>query len=103
MSKNLGRKFLNANWYIDTTEEKEEWVYEASLISPSELYESIFWYSFLIYGIVLIPLMILSISENKLSLACAIFIGLVANYINFYAFSNIIMMRNEGVLQLISD
>ena len=103
ISKNLGRKFLNASWFIDTEKENDEWVYEAGLKSPSEIYESIFWYSFIVYGLVLIPIFILSLTQDKLSLACAILIGVVANYINFYAFSNIITMRNEGILQLISD
>ena len=78
-------------------------MYEAGLSSPSELYESIFWYSFIVYGLILIPILILSMTQNKLSLVCAIIVGVVTNYINFYAFSNIITMRNEGILQLISD
>ena len=89
-SKTLGRKFLCAYWYINTEGEEDEWVYEASLKSPTEVYEALFWYSFLMFGILLLVMGILSIVLSKLSLSCAILIGLVANYINFYAFSNII-------------
>lgn len=102
-SKNLGRKFLCACWYINTEGEEDEWVYEASLKSPTEIYEALFWYSFLMFGILMLVMGILSLVVSKLSLACAILIGFVANYINFYAFSNIIEMRNEGILQMISD
>jgi len=58
------------------------------------MFEALFWYSFLLFGIMLIVMGVLCFTDSKLSLACAIFIGIVTNYINFYAFSNIIQMRN---------
>ena len=85
---------MNANWYIDTSSENDEWVYEAGMRSPSEIYEGIFWYSFIVYGLILIPLLGVCFFQSKFSLSAAIVIGIVANYINFYAFSNVISMRN---------
>jgi MFS superfamily sulfate permease-like transporter len=40
---------------------------------------------------------------GKFSLVCAIIIGIVVNYVNFYAFSKIITLRNSGVLEMIAD
>lgn len=67
------------------------------------MFEALFWYSFIFFGIMLVVMGVITIVDSKISLACAILIGIVENYINFYAFSNIIDMRNEGVLQMISD
>ena len=103
ISKNLGRKFLQASWYVSTEGEEDEWVYQANLKSPTETYEAVFWYSFILYGFILIVMSILLIHDNKLSLLCAVFIGMVTNYINFYAFSQIIQMRNEGVLNKLAE
>lgn len=94
LSKNLGRKFLNASWYIETDGEEDQWVYEAGMSSPTELYENIFWYSFILYGILLIPMLLLTFFDHKLSLSCVVLTAIVANYINFYAFSTIITVRN---------
>ena len=46
---------------------------------------------------------ILILSQGKLSLFCAVFIGMATNYTNFYAFSQIIDMRNEGVLEKVAQ
>ena len=94
VSKNLGRKFLQANWYVSTEGYEDEWVYEANLKSPTEMYEAVFWYSFILYGFILIVMSCLLVHDGKLSLFCAVIIGMIANYINFYAFSQIIEMRN---------
>jgi len=51
-----------------------------------------------IYGIVLTIAGIIVACMSKFSLFCAVLIPLVANYVNFYAFSKIITIRNAGVL-----
>lgn len=102
VSKNLGRKYVNACWYVDTSQKEDEWVYEAGLKSVEEEFEAIFWYSFILYGALLFVFVVLSLTIGKLSLLCAVLIGCVSNYINFYAFSTIIELRNEGILQMIS-
>jgi hypothetical protein len=37
------------------------------------------------------------LSINKLSLFCSVIIGIATNYINFFAFSKIIEIRNAGI------
>lgn len=67
------------------------------------MYEATFWYSFIFYGLILLVMGILTVVDHKLSLTCAILIGFIANWINFYAFSQIIEMRNEGVLEKLAN
>ncbi len=42
-------------------------------------------------------------STGKFSLATAGLISFACNYVNFYAFSKIITLRNEGVLDKIAN
>ena len=46
---------------------------------------------------------VIIMSLQKYSLLCAIVIAGIANYVNFYAFSKIINIRNSGKLELIAD
>lgn len=101
MTKNLGRKYLLASWSIDTTGEEEVWVYEANFKSPSSL-EEIFWYAQVVYGVILIVSACIILGMHKYSLLCAIVIASIANYVNFYAFSKIITIRNAGIFDQIA-
>jgi hypothetical protein len=96
LTKNVGRKYLQAAWSIDTSQGEEIWVYEASLKSPAS-FEELFWYSQVIYGILLIIAAVIASAEQKYSVLCAIAIAFTANYVNFFAFSRIITMRNANV------
>lgn len=73
-------------------------MFEASMKAPSETIEAVFWYSFLLYGLVLLVLLVLSLSLSKYSLGCAILLGLGCNLINFWAFGKIMKLRNNGTL-----
>jgi hypothetical protein len=98
----MGRRYLQASWSIDTTGEEEVWVYEANFRSPSAM-EEVFWYSQVIYGAVLLIAGMIMLGMAKYSLLCAILIASVANYVNFFAFSKIISIRNAGVLDQIAE
>jgi hypothetical protein len=97
----MGRRYLQASWSIDTTGEEEIWVYEANFRSPSSM-EEVFWYSQVVYGAVLIIAGLILLGMAKYSIVCAVVIASVANYVNFFAFSKIISMRNAGVFELIA-
>jgi hypothetical protein len=102
ITKNLGRRYLMASWSIDTSGEEEVWIYEANFKSPSSL-EEIFWYSQILYGIILLVAAAIILSMSKYSLLCSIVIAFAANYVNFYAFSKIINLRNAGVFDQIAS
>lgn len=57
-----------------------------------------FWYSFLLYGIMLLVYLFLSLSLGYISLSCSIFLGICSNMVNFWAFSKVIKLRNNGTL-----
>ena len=40
---------------------------------------------------------------GKFSLACACLIAFGVNYVNFYAFSKVITLRNAGILEKIAE
>lgn len=46
---------------------------------------------------------VLTAAAGKYSLAVAVLIGLVCNYINFSAFGKIITLRNSGILDKIAN
>lgn len=98
-AKNMGRRLLHADWRVDSQTGQDRWLFEAQLAAPAQLYEAVFWYSFLMYGLVLAVMLGLSLSVGKVSLACAIAIGVGANAVNFWAFGKIIKLRNNGTLQ----
>jgi hypothetical protein len=68
-----------------------------------QLYEELFWYSQIIYGIFLIFAVVIISMLHKYSLLCSIIIAFAANYVNFFAFSKIISMRNSGVFDMIAE
>lgn len=100
-SRNFGRKFLQAEWHVDTSTEEDIWVYEAQLSAPAG-FEAVFWYSFVLYGAALVASMLMSLKDGRLSLLCVQITAFVANYIHFFAYSTIIRLRNEGVFQQIA-
>ena len=102
ITKNLGRLYLHASWSIDCSGDEDVWIYEANFKSPSN-YEEVFWYSQVIYAVGLTAGFIIVAASAKLSLACAVLIAFTANYVNFYAFSKIITLRNAGVLDKIAN
>lgn len=65
--------------------------------------EEVFWYSQVIYGAVLLVAGLIMLGMAKYSLLCAVIIASVANYVNFFAFSKIISLRNAGVLDQIAE
>jgi hypothetical protein len=97
-TKNMGRRLLNASWYVDSSTGEDKWIFEASLKVPTETVEAVFWYSFLMYGLILIVMFVLSLSLDKISLCCSILLGLGCNLINFWAFGKIMKLRNNGTL-----
>ena len=100
-NKNLARSFLKAYWFVDTTTEKDRWVYEAEVKKP-DTFEGLFWFSSLVYMVLLAVCFLYYVSRHELSLGCSLFIGLLCSYLNFFAYSKIIKLRDEGVLQKIS-
>lgn len=98
----MGRVYLQAAWSVDCSGEEDVWVYEANFKSPSQ-YEEIFWYSQIIYGILLVIAVIIVAAAGKFSLAVAGLIAFGCNYMNFSAFSKIITLRNSGVLDQIAN
>jgi hypothetical protein len=102
VTKNMGRVYLQAAWSVDCSGEEDVWVYEANFKSPSQ-YEEIFWYSQIIYGILLVIAVIIVAAAGKFSLAVAGLIAFGCNYMNFSAFSKIITLRNSGVLDQIAN
>lgn len=46
---------------------------------------------------------VIVLDQAKLSLFCAILIGICCTIANFYTFGKIINLRNEGILKKISD
>jgi len=102
ITKNLGRVYLQASWYIDCEGEEDVWVYEANFKCPQR-FEEIFWYSQVVYGIGLFCAFVIITCYGLLSLSCAILIAFGANYVNFMAFSKIITLRNNGVLNNIAE
>jgi hypothetical protein len=102
ITKNLGRIYLQASWSIDCEGEEDVWIYEANFKSPSK-YEEIFWYSQIVYAVGLGIAAVIVGANRQFSLATAVAIAFGANYINFFAFSKIITLRNEGVLDKIAE
>lgn len=97
----MGRLYLQASWSIDCSGEEDLWIYEANFKAPSQ-YEEIFWYSQIVYGVGLVIATLIVAGAGKYSLACAGVIAFSANYVNFFAFSKIITLRNAGVLDRIA-
>jgi hypothetical protein len=100
-NKNLARSFLQAHWFVDTTTEKDRWVYEAKVKKP-DTYEGLFWFSSIVYMVLLAVCFLYYASRHQLSLGCSLVIGLVCAYLNFFAYSKIMKLRDEGVLEKIS-
>lgn len=97
-TKNMGRRLLQACWHVDSSTGEDRWVFEASMKAPSQAIEAVFWYSFLLYGLVLVVMLVLSLTIGKNSLCCAIVLGLGCNFVNFWAFGKIMKLRNNGTL-----
>jgi hypothetical protein len=97
-AKNVGKRLLQASWYVDSSTGEDRWIFEASMKVPSQTIEAIFWYSFILYGLLLLVMLALSMSMGKHSLSCAILLGLGCNIINFWAFGKIMKLRNNGTL-----
>lgn len=102
ITKNMGRVYLQAAWSVDCSGEEDVWVYEANFKSPSQ-FEEIFWYSQIIYGVLLVIATIIVAAAAKFSLAMAGVIAFGCNYVNFAAFSKIITLRNSGVLDQVAN
>jgi hypothetical protein len=93
VNKNLARTFLKAHWFVDTTTEKDRWVYEAQVKKP-DTYEGLFWFSSIIYIVLLFICLLYYISRKELSLSCSLVIGIICAYLNFFAYSKIIKARS---------
>lgn len=98
----MGRVYLQAAWSVDCSGEEDVWIYEANFKSPSK-YEEFFWYSQIIYGVLLVIATIIVAGTGKFSLATAGIIAFGCNYVNFTAFSKIITLRNSGVLDQVAN
>lgn len=46
----------------------------------------------------LLVYLFLSLSLGYISLSCSIFLGICSNMVNFWAFSKVIKLRNNGTL-----
>ena len=101
-NKNLARSFLRAHWFVYTSTQKDRWVFEAEVKKP-DTYEGLFWFSSVVYMVLLAVCLLYYSSKRELSLGCSLLIGLICSYLNFFAYSKIMKARREGLLDKISE